>query len=70
MQIEIPNDLVERLRQRSSDPVEVIREALDSLDARDRELIAIQAGLESADAGRSKSLALFDQEFRSKNGLT
>ena len=50
MQIDIPNELFERLQKRSADPVKAIREALDSLDARDREMAAIQAGLESADS--------------------
>lgn len=69
MQIDIPNELFERLQKRSAAPVKAIREALDSLDARDRELAAIQAGLESADSGQTKPLAIFDQEFRIQNGL-
>ena len=69
MQIDIPNELFERLQQRSADPVKAIREALDSLDARDHELAAIQAGLESADSGHTKPLAIFDQEFRTQNGI-
>lgn len=69
MQIDIPNELLKRLQQRSADPIEAIREALDSLDARDRELAAIQAGLDSADAGNVKPLHVFDQDFRARNGL-
>jgi predicted transcriptional regulator len=69
MQIDIPSELLKRLQQRSSDPLEAIREALDSLDARDRELAAIQAGLESADSGNVKPLHVFDQDFRARNGI-
>lgn len=69
MQIEIPTELYERLRQRSPDPAKAIREALDSLEYRDVELAAVRAGLDAADAGRSKSLEQFDRDFRAQNGL-
>ena len=70
MQIDIPQELLKRLRQRSTDPIEAIRLALDSLDAQDRELAAVQAGVESADAGNVKPLHVFDQDFRAQNDLT
>ena len=69
MQIDIPHDLIQRLQQHSADPVEAIRLALDSLDHQDRELAAIQAGLESADAGRTRPLGEFDEAFRNRNGI-
>ncbi len=69
MQIDIPSGLLKRLQQRLADPIDAIREALDSLDARDRELAAIQAGLKSADSGNVKPLHVFDQDFRARNGI-
>ncbi len=69
IKIEIPLELFERLRQRSPDPVEAIREALDQMDYRDREVAAIKAGLEAADAGRVKNLEQFEHDFRARNGL-
>lgn len=69
MQIDIPNDLIERLKERSEDPVDAIRQALDSLDVRDREVAAIRAGLASADAGKVRPLGDFDRDFRERNGI-
>lgn len=72
MQIEIPNDLFQRLQQRVGqyqDPVEVIRHALDTLDLQDRELEAIQEGIAAADRGDVQSLEDFDRKFRDRNGM-
>lgn len=72
MQIEIPHDLFQRIQQRvgpQRDPIEVIRMALDHLDFQDRELAAIQEGIEAAERGEVQSLEDFDREFRERNGL-
>lgn len=42
---------------------------VQSLIERDAERLAVQAGIESAHAGRVRPFKEFDQEFRAKHGL-
>lgn len=74
MQIELPQDLVERLQERAAisggaTEVDVIREALDSLDWQDREGQAVQEGIDAWRAGDVQDLGAFDAEFRDQNGI-
>lgn len=75
MQIELPQDLVDRVLRRTasgyaSSEADVIRMALDSLDWQDQERLAIQEGIASWHAGETQSLDEFDCEFRSSNGIS
>jgi predicted transcriptional regulator len=77
MQINLTPELAERLRHhaereldgRRQSEIEVIGRALDLLDMEESEIAAIQAGLDSADAGRVRDFDEFDREFRAKHGL-
>ena len=74
MQIELPPELVERVRKRAAGrdgatEAEVIRQALDSLDWHDLEVKAIQEGIDVWRAGDVRSIEEFDAEFRAKNGI-
>lgn len=42
---------------------------LQSLVEQDRERLAIREGIEAMKAGRMRSFAEFDREFRERNGL-
>ncbi|MEX0642688.1 MAG: ribbon-helix-helix protein, CopG family [Pirellulales bacterium] len=74
MQIDLPQDLVERVQKRAAagncaTEAEVIRRALDSLDWQDQERKAIQEGIDAWRAGDAQDLDVFDAEFRARNGL-
>jgi hypothetical protein len=74
MQLELPSELVERVRKRvaasnGATEAEVIRMALDSLDWQDKERQAIQEGIDAWRAGDVRSIDEFDAEFRAKNGI-
>jgi predicted transcriptional regulator len=74
MHIDVPEELISRLRERAAcapgaSEADVIREALDSLDWRDAERVAIQAGLDAIRAGRVRSFEEFDAEFCRTNGI-
>ena len=54
MQIDIPQDLYNRLEQRAASvsnytPIEIIRDSLDELDRYDAEVVALQHRMESID---------------------
>jgi len=74
MQIELPQDLIDRVQQRTAFPgvtnADVIRKALDSLDQSDQERQAIQAGIDAWRAGDVQEFDEFDREFRAKNGIS
>lgn len=74
MQIELPQDIVERVQRRAArangvSEAEVIRQALDSLDWQDQERQAIQEGIDAWRAGDTQTIEEFDTEFRAKNGI-
>jgi putative addiction module CopG family antidote len=48
---------------------EVLREALAALSVREKEVMAIQEGIDDMEAGRVMPLRDFDREFRRRNGL-
>jgi predicted transcriptional regulator len=75
MHIDLPDELVSRLRQRAASApgaseADVIREALNSLDWQDAERAAIQEGLDAIKAGRVRPFEEFDREFRVRIGLS
>jgi len=74
MQIELPQDIVERVQKRAAagngaTEAEVIRKALDSLDWQDQERQAIQQGIDAWRAGDTQDIDQFDAEFRAQNGI-
>ncbi len=74
MQIELPQDIVERVQRRAAagngaTEADVIRKALDSLDWQDEERRAIQEGIDAWRAGDTQDFEAFDAEFRAKNGI-
>jgi predicted transcriptional regulator len=74
MQIELPQDIVERVQRRAAagcgaTEAEIIRQALDSLDWQDQERQAIQEGIDAWRTGDVQEFAEFDVEFRAKNGI-
>lgn len=73
MFIELPRDLFNRLHQRARrlgiTEVDVIREAFDALEWHEREVAAIQEGIDAWRAGDTVDLATFDAEFRKRHGI-
>ena len=74
MQIDLPQDIIERVQQRAAisqgaTEADVIRKALDSLDWQDNERQAIQEGIDAMNEGRVQDFDEFDHEFRQKNGI-
>jgi Arc/MetJ-type ribon-helix-helix transcriptional regulator len=51
-------------------PTDVLREALAALRDREREVFAIQEGIDDMEASRTRPIADFDREFRLRNGLS
>jgi len=74
MQIDLPQDLVARVQERTAaqgtTDAEVIRKSLDSLDWLDQERIAIQEGLDAWQSGDVENFDDFDRKFRAKNGIS
>lgn len=75
MHIDLPQDVVDRLRLRADEDrgvteVDVIRCALDSLDWQDSERCAIQQGIDAMREGRMRDFDDFDQEFRDDGGIS
>jgi Arc/MetJ-type ribon-helix-helix transcriptional regulator len=50
-------------------PDDVLREALAALRDREREVLAIQEGIDDMEAGRVRPIREFDRDFRRRNGL-
>jgi len=74
MQIDLPQDLIDRVQQRTVavpgvTQADVIRKALDSLDWCDQERQAIQAGIDAWRADDVRDFDEFDREFRAKNNI-
>jgi len=75
MQIELPQDIIDRVQLRAASAqgtteADVIRKALDSLDWLDQERIAIQEGIDAWRNGDVQDFDEFDREFRAKNGIS
>ncbi len=67
---DIWNEIQRRLASGSyTSPDEVVREALAALRDREREVLAIQNGIDDMEAGRVRPFRDFDREFRQRNGL-
>lgn len=74
MHIDLPDDLITRLRERvalapGASEADVIRKALNNLDWQDAERTAIQAGLDAMHAGRVRPFEDFDRDFCNRNGV-
>ena len=74
MQIELPQDIIDRVQQRTAEgqgatEADVIRKALDSLDWLDQERQAVQEGISAWRAGDVQDLDEFDREFRARNSI-
>jgi predicted transcriptional regulator len=74
MQIDLPQDIVERVQLRAAgkqgvSEADVIRQALDSLDWQEQERASIQEGIDAWQAGKVRRWAEFDAEFRAKNNI-
>jgi hypothetical protein len=74
MQIDLPQDIVERVQLRAAgkqgvSEADVIRQALDSLDWQDQERVAVQEGIKAWREGDVQDLDAFDAEFRVKNNV-
>lgn len=48
---------------------EVLRHALSAFDARNREIAAIQEGIDAMERGETMLLRDFDREFRASNNI-
>ncbi len=75
MQIELPQDLIDRVQQlaaaaHGTTEADVIRRALDSLDWIGRERAAIQEGINAWRNGDVQNFDEFDREFRANNGIS
>jgi Arc/MetJ-type ribon-helix-helix transcriptional regulator len=49
---------------------EVLRHALSALDWRDREIAAIQEGIDAMETGDVRPIKEFDREFRAARGIS
>jgi hypothetical protein len=75
MQIDLPQDIIDRVQLRAAagqgvSEVDVIRRALDSLDWQDQERVAVQEGIDAWRAGDMQELDEFAAEFRAKNNIS
>ena len=66
MQIQVPDD-TQQLSLAAG--FANIDQFVNSLLCKERERLAIQAGIDAMDAGKVTDCADFDREFREKNGL-
>jgi len=72
MQVELPEEILHRVRKRAGNgvsEVDVIRNGLDALDRLDQERLAIQVGIDAAAEGRVRDFDEFAREFRERNGI-
>ena len=75
MHIDLPEDVIERVRRRTIEgqgltEADVIRKALDTLDWHEAEHVAIQEGIDAMNQGRIRDFDDFDHEFRVSNGIS
>ena len=73
MAYEFPPDVEERIRKQMTDgnyksEDDVLRDALEALAARNADLVAIQAGVDDMEAGRTRPLSDVADEIRQKHG--
>ena len=66
MQIQIPDDTQQLSMAAGFADVD---QFVNSLLRKERERLAIQAGIDAMDIGEATDFADFDREFRAKNGL-
>ena len=66
MQIQVPDDTKQLSTAAGFADVD---QFVHSLLCKERERLAIQAGIDAMDAGQATDFADFDREFRAKNGL-
>jgi hypothetical protein len=74
MSYQLPPDLENAFALRAAagpyDGIEqVLRHALSAFDARNREIAAIQEGIDAMERGATMPLRDFDREFRISNGI-
>ena len=72
MHIELPDEIVQRVKQRAAagdTAADVIRKGLDALDLQDSERAAIQEGIDAMNEGRVQDFEQFNRESREKNGI-
>lgn len=74
MSYQLPPDIESRLALHVasgdySDVGHVLRSALEALEARDQDLVAIHEGIDAMHEGRIRPLGDFDQEFRARNHI-
>ncbi|MEW4562584.1 hypothetical protein AB1K70_08660 [Bremerella sp. JC770] len=72
MQIDLPEDLIRRLMERTStgkSKADVLRDAMDALDWLEGEVAAIQEGIDAMQNDQVQALEDFDREFRVGQGL-
>ena len=74
MQIELPQDIIERVQRRAAcaqgaTEADVIRKALDSLDWLDRERYAVQEGINAWRNGDVQDFDEFDRELRAEKDI-
>ncbi len=72
MQMELPDDIIQRVKQRAVSGVseaDVFRKGLDALDWQDNERAAIQEGIGDMQAGHVQEFDEFDREFRQQHGI-
>lgn len=75
MQIDLPQDIIDRVQQRITavdgiTEVDVIRQALDSLDWLDQQRQAIQEGIDAWQGGDVQDFDDFDRQFRANNDIS
>ncbi len=75
MSYQFPPDVEQRIRDQIAlgnyaNEDEVLRDALEALDARNADLAAIRAGVEDMEAGRMRPIAQVADEIRRKHGWT
>jgi predicted transcriptional regulator len=74
MQIDLPDDLMQRVKLRAAtvagaSEVDIIRKGLDALDWQDSERVAVGEGIDTMNQGRVQDFDEFDRAFREKNGI-
>lgn len=74
MQIDLPDDVLQRVKQRAAatvgvSEIDIIRKGLDALDRQELEIVAIQEGIDAMKDGWIQDFEDFDREFREKNGI-
>jgi predicted transcriptional regulator len=68
---DIEHRITMRLNAQSGVTVdEVLRDALDALEFQEREIAAIQEGLDDVEAGRLTPLREYEREFRARHKIS